>query len=139
MISLLSGSPGLKRVKLTYNNEGNLSSYRHPNRRGKMRGPGHTTHFPRLRARHCGKADSTPTGQAQGSPGIVIVAEWRKKKASTKQDLLSLIGSLSHACKAIKPGRTFSRRLFTVAKHNDHFIRLNKSAQSDIEWWKLVL
>ena len=69
---------------------------------------------------------------------LELLAEWRKKKASTKRDLLSLIGSLSHACKAIKPGRTFLRRLIdlsTVAKHNDHFIRLNKSARSDIEWW----
>ena len=66
------------------------------------------------------------------------LSEWRKKKACTKRDLLSLIGSLSHASKAVKPGRTFLRRLIdlsTVAKHNDHFLRLNKSARSDIEWW----
>ena len=69
---------------------------------------------------------------------LELLSEWRKNKACTKRDLLSLIGSLSHACKAVKPGRTFLRRLIdlsTVAKHNDHFLRLNKSARSDIEWW----
>ena len=76
--------------------------------------------------------------QAKLKALLELLAAWRKKKACTKRDLLSLIGSLSHASKAVKPGRTFLRRLInlsTIARHNDHFLRLNKSAQSDIEWW----
>ena len=45
---------------------------------------------------------------------------------------------LSHACKVIRSGRTFLRRLITLsigAKRLDHFIRLSRCARSDIEWW----
>jgi len=34
------------------------------------------------------------------------VHDWRGKKAA-KRELLSLIGSLQHACKAVRPGRSF--------------------------------
>ena len=63
---------------------------------------------------------------------------WRGRKASKKRDLLSLIGSLSHACKVVRTGRAFLRRLIdlsTTAKQLDHFVRLNRDARSDIEWW----
>ena len=63
---------------------------------------------------------------------------WRGKKACRKRDLLSLIGSLSHACKVVRAGRAFLRRLIDLsasAKELDHFIRLNQEARSDIEWW----
>ena len=43
-----------------------------------------------------------------------------------------------HACKAVRAGRAFLRRLIDVstrAKQLDHFIRLNEEARSDIEWW----
>ena len=63
---------------------------------------------------------------------------WQGKKAYKKRDLLSLIGSLSHACKVIPAGRAFLRRLIdlsTVAKELEHFVRLNSDARSDIEWW----
>ena len=66
--------------------------------------------------------------------------QWQAKKCCRKRDLLSLIGVLSHACKVVRPGRSFLRRLFDlgkVVKHLDHFVRLNKEARSDIEWWFL--
>ena len=55
-----------------------------------------------------------------------------------KRELLSLIGTLSHACKVVRSGRAFLRRLITLStavKRLDHFIRLSKCARSDIEWW----
>lgn len=55
-----------------------------------------------------------------------------------ERDLLSLIGSLSHACKAVRSGRAFLRRLITLstsAQQLDHFIPLNIDAHVDIEWW----
>uniref|UniRef100_A0A7M5X226 Reverse transcriptase domain-containing protein n=1 Tax=Clytia hemisphaerica TaxID=252671 RepID=A0A7M5X226_9CNID len=52
------------------------------------------------------------------------VESWLVRKKCTKLDLLSLIGSLSFACKVIKPGRIFLRRLInlstSVAKLHHH-------------------
>ena len=67
-----------------------------------------------------------------------LLGKWRGKKACRKRDLLSVIGVLSHACKVVKPGRSFLRRLIEVSKivnDLDHFVRLNREARSDIEWW----
>ena len=63
---------------------------------------------------------------------------WRGRKACQKRELLSLIGVLSHACKAVRAGRSFLRRLIdlaTVVKHLDHYVRLTVSARADMEWW----
>jgi hypothetical protein len=64
--------------------------------------------------------------------------KWRGRKKCRKRELLSLIGVLSHACKAVRAGRSFLRRLIDlsmVAKRPDHYVRLSKEAESDIEWW----
>ncbi len=66
------------------------------------------------------------------------LAGWRGRKACKKRDLLSLIGVLSHACKVVRAGRTFLRRLIelsTTTKKLEHFVRLSREARSDIEWW----
>ena len=66
------------------------------------------------------------------------ITQWKGRKACRKRELLSLIGSLSHACKVVRAGRTFLRRLIdlsTKAARLDHFIRLNEEARADIEWW----
>ena len=63
---------------------------------------------------------------------------WLDKRKCTKRELLSLIGSLSFACKVVKPGRIFLRRLIdlsmTVTSINHH-ITLNSEARADITWW----
>ena len=62
---------------------------------------------------------------------------WRTRRTCRKREL-SLLGLLNHACKAVRAGRAFLRRLIDVstrAKQLDHFIRLNEEARSDIEWW----
>lgn len=67
-----------------------------------------------------------------------MLAQWRGRKACRKRELLSLIGSLSHACRVVRSGRTFLRRLIdlsTQAARLDHFIRLNAEARADLEWW----
>ena len=67
-----------------------------------------------------------------------LTNEWKGRKAGKKRELLSLIGSLNHACKAIRQGRSFLRRLIDLAssvRRLDHYVRLNLSAQSDIHWW----
>ena len=68
----------------------------------------------------------------------LALAMWRRKKACKKRDLLSIIGSLSHACKVVKHRRSFLRRLIglsKLAKKSDHYLCLNREARSDIEWW----
>ena len=71
---------------------------------------------------------------------IQLTTRWRGKKECRKRELLSLIGILNHACKVIKAGRSFLRRLIDLSKlvkHPDYFLRLNRQARSDIEWWHL--
>ena len=66
------------------------------------------------------------------------LARWRGRKACRKRELLSLIGLLSHACKAVRAGRSFLRRLIDLsmmAKQLDHYVRISRNARSDIEWW----
>lgn len=70
------------------------------------------------------------------------IRQWRTKRSCTKRNLLSLIGQLQHACKVVRPGRTFLRRMIelsTVAKEPHHHIRLNQGFRSDLEWWAQFL
>ena len=65
--------------------------------------------------------------------------QWGKKKACTWQELELQIETLHHACKLIRPGHSFLRRLIAllgVTKKRHHHIRLNREFQSDITWWK---
>jgi len=68
-----------------------------------------------------------------------LLGNWQKtRKKVTKRELLSLIGKLSFAAKAIPAGRLFLRRLIylsTTAKQLHHHIRLTASAKADIQWW----
>ena len=55
-----------------------------------------------------------------------------------KRELLSLIGFLQHASKAVRQGRSFLRQLIThttAVKSLDNYVRLNVSARSNIQWW----
>ena len=63
---------------------------------------------------------------------------WRGRKACRKRELLSLIGVLAHACKVVRSGRPFLRRLIDLSmsvRRLDQFVRLNWEARSDVEWW----
>lgn len=65
----------------------------------------------------------------------------RRKKIKF-QDLQSLLGHLNFACRAIKPGRCFLRRLYdlTCGSHRpNHFIRLNNAARADIRVWSTFI
>jgi len=70
------------------------------------------------------------------------VVTWIRRKKCLKSELLSLIGSLSFACKVIKPGRIFLRRLIdlstTVSKLHHH-IDLNSSIRADLVMWSDLL
>ena len=66
------------------------------------------------------------------------VAIWRNRKSCSKRDLHSLIGTLQHAAKMVRPGRAFVRRMIdlsTVHSHMNAILRLNREFHSDLEWW----
>ena len=57
---------------------------------------------------------------------VQSLKEWRGKKACRKRELLSIIGLFSHACKVIRPGRSFLCRLIDLSSkvsNLDHFVR----------------
>ena len=71
-----------------------------------------------------------------------LITTWEGKRSCTKRELLSLIGHLQHACKVVKPGRTFLRRMIDLAytaSQLHHHIRLNLGFRSDLHWWSLFL
>ena len=54
----------------------------------------------------------------------------------------SLVGSLGHAGRVVRPGKTFLRRMFellSTSKKPHHFVRLNASFRSDLLWWHTFL
>ena len=61
-----------------------------------------------------------------------------ERRKCTKQQLLSLIGKLSFACKVVPAGRIFLRRLIDLScsvSRIHHHIRLTKEAHLDMYWW----
>ena len=67
-----------------------------------------------------------------------LLQTWSNRKKCTKRELLSLIGSLSFACKVVKPGRIFLLRLIDIAStvsSLNHHIYLNSESRKDIDWW----
>ena len=67
-----------------------------------------------------------------------MLKQWELRKKCTKRELLSLIGSLSFACKVVKPGRMFLCRLIdlsTSVTNLNHHISLSPEARADIHWW----
>ena len=65
-----------------------------------------------------------------------------KALVASCRGLLSLVGLLVHAGKAVRPGRAYMRRLIdlgSTASHNDHYICINREARADLEWLYLFL
>ena len=71
-----------------------------------------------------------------------LVRSWRGRKSCSKRDLQSLTGKLQHACKVVRPGRSFIRRMFELLagiRKAHHPIRLNNAFKSDLMWWDSFL
>ena len=71
-----------------------------------------------------------------------MLKAWLSRKKATKREVLSLVGTLQHATKVVRLGKTFVSRMYlTAAKlKNLHFItRLNKAFRSDLFWWHIFL
>lgn len=66
---------------------------------------------------------------------LAIMLDRRKTRLKEMQ---SLIGSLSFACRAIRPGRPFCRRLIdslSGAKKPHHFIKITNGMKEDMSMW----
>ena len=66
------------------------------------------------------------------------LSAWLTQKRATKREILSLVGLLQHACKVVRPGRSFVSRMYSTAtklKQLSHYTRLNKDFRSDLHWW----
>ena len=67
-----------------------------------------------------------------------LIQSWVGRKVSTARELKSLVGKLENACKVVRPGRSFLRRMIDLlrgVKSNHRLIRLNSSFRSDLLWW----
>ena len=65
---------------------------------------------------------------------------WQEKKVCRRKELESLVGLLHHACKIVRPGRSFLRRMIALlSTANDrHVIRLNRAFRADLAWWCML-
>ena len=69
-----------------------------------------------------------------------LLQEWHGRRAGTRRELESLVGTLQHAACVVRPGRLFLRRIYDLLAGTSHFqphhfIRLNAESRADIEWW----
>ena len=63
----------------------------------------------------------------------VTIKEWLHRKNGMKREVLSLVGTLQHAAKVIRPGRTFVYQIYSTAakvQELEYFTCLNKEFQS---------
>jgi hypothetical protein len=69
---------------------------------------------------------------------MVLLQRWETRKACRKRELLSLIGKLAHACKVVRVGRIFLRRMIdlaTTARRLNHWIHISAQFREDLNWW----
>ena len=70
-----------------------------------------------------------------------LLCDWKDRKHCERKQLESLIGLLNHACKVVRSGRSFLRRMIDLLHAVHHPpnskipIRLNKGFRSDLAWW----
>ena len=75
----------------------------------------------------------------------LCLREWGDRKVCQKRELESLIGLLNHACKVVRPGRSFLRRMIDLLHNTSghplkpHPIRLNREFRSDLAWWQMFV
>ena len=76
---------------------------------------------------------------------LELIRVWGERKACTRKELESLIGLLNHACKVVRSGRSFLRRMIDLLHAVHHPpnsrvpIRLNMGFRADLAWWREFL
>ena len=75
-----------------------------------------------------------------------LLSQWGDKRACSRKELESLIGMLNHACKVVRPGQSFLRRMIDLLHSgyvslacNSAPIRLNAGFRADLAWWTCFL
>ena len=71
-----------------------------------------------------------------------LLNTWLTKKKCSKKDLLKFLGKLNWACRVVRGGRTFMRRLIDLSKTlrlMHHRGWLNVETRKDILWWSSAL
>ena len=71
-----------------------------------------------------------------------LLQGWRPRKPCQIKDFHCLVGHLCHACRVIRPGRCFLRRMFLLLSGNrkgHRYIRLNRQFKADLEWYNVFL
>ncbi len=76
---------------------------------------------------------------------IDTLREWEGRDSCLRKELESLVGLLHHACKVVRSGRSFLRRMIDLL-HGNHRspnsripIRLNAEFRSDLAWWIMFI
>lgn len=70
-----------------------------------------------------------------------LLGEWGDRRVCERRQLESLIGTLNHACKVVRCGRSFLRRILDLLRgvpqhtRRPYLIRLNRAFRSDLMWW----
>ncbi len=65
--------------------------------------------------------------------------KWSHRRSCRRRQLESLIATLQHACRVVRPGRSFLRRMIALLCHSYrpyHRIRLNRHFRADLLWWR---
>ena len=66
---------------------------------------------------------------------------WGDREFCARKELQSLIGLLNHACKVVRSGRAFLRRMIDTLHgrvrdpHSGNTVRLSMGFRSDLAWW----
>lgn len=74
-----------------------------------------------------------------------LLQDWGDRKTCSRKELESLVGLLNHACKVVRPGRSFLRRMFDLLhavhrpRNSTTPIRLNRGFRSDLAWWRMFV
>ena len=72
------------------------------------------------------------------------LTEWGDRKVCSRSELESLIGHLNHACKVVRAGRSFLRRMIDLlharpGPRTSTLIRLNREFRADLAWWRTFI
>ena len=107
----------------------------------------HKTEGPATRVTFLGFQIDTLTGQLSLPQDKLtrlklLVQEWCGRTSCTRRELESLLGHLSHAATAVRPGRLYLRQLFALlptASRPFFFVRLKAPVRADLAWWLFFL
>lgn len=76
-----------------------------------------------------------------------MLDEWGDRRVCSHKELESLIGHLNHACKVVRSGRSFLRRIIDLLHSREEAgqsraaspIRINQKFRADLAWWQCFM